>query len=573
MKNTMIIVAVSLLAVLFASAVYIFVPNNKVINAYPGKVTGLVIEGNNIETDVPVIQDNQVLLSFDTVKKYFDKDLFWDKDLKKIIITSSDKVVTMDTQKDNAEENGAVVKLKINAQMIDGKVYMPIEFLSDVYKIDVEYSKKNNLIVIDYRESIKRQGEVLRRYLGVRKEMTVKSPIFEIVKRGDKFWVFDEYENWYKVRTEDGIVGFVQKKYVKVVALISSTTSLESQTPAADLLRGKLNVAWNAVYNKPINVNSISKIEGLDVVAPTWFEVDNTSGALKSKADRNYVSWAHQNGYKVWAVLSSMKPEITSEILNDYNKRKTVIDKITNLALTYKIDGINVDFENMYLKDKDMFSQFIRELAPLLRRNGLTISVDVGVPGGSDNFSKCYDRKSLAESADYIMVMTYDQHWSSSRVSGSVAELDWVEDSIKKTLEEVPAKKLLLGLPFYMRVWKEMKEPSGDVKVIGSEVLSMEGAVKVINKNHAKVSWNEESGQFYVEYNKGKITYKMWIEDKNSINLKASLAQKYRLAGTAAWCLGFESENVWSVLDTILKKDLNYIEWKQANETKKYKFD
>ncbi|MCK9907282.1 glycosyl hydrolase family 18 protein, partial [Frankia sp. Cpl3] len=82
---------------------------------------------------------------------------------------------------------------------------------------------------------------------------------------------------------------------------------------------------------------------------------------------------------------------------------------------------------------------------------------DVTIKSSSDRWSRFYDRAALAKVVDYMMVMTYDEYWASSPVAGSVASLPWVEKGLQGVLEEVPNEKLILGVPFYTRLWKEVK--------------------------------------------------------------------------------------------------------------------
>lgn len=563
------VVLISLLILVY----YFFIPSNKVIVAYPGKVTTLVIEGNVVDSpNPPMFEDNQVLLPLDIIKKYFDESILWDEKLKKVIITTDDKVIRMNTDNLTAHINNKPTKLSVSAKDISGTVYMPIDFLEDVYRIDVNFNKDSNIVIIDYRNKIKKLAEVIQDETAVRQDMSIRSPIVKMIKKGKTLWAFDEYEKWYKVRTEDGIVGYIQKKYVKITSITSSIYTEETGEPDNDMLRGKLNVVWDPLHVKTLEMGGPPKIEGLDVISPTWFELAGDDGTVTSRADLRYVEQAKKNGYKVWALFRNgfaLEDRLkTSKVLNDSLLREEVIKKILVYAKLYKLDGINVDFENMYEKDKDMFSQFIRELAPLLREQGLVVSVDVGVPGGSEYYSLCYDRKALAKAADYIMVMTYDQHWSSSPESGSVAQYTWVEKKLQQTLKEVPPGKLLLGIPFYTREWKEINGKLVDKPT----VLSMDEAKRRVESNNAKVRWDQESGQFYAEYSKDGATFKIWIEDEKSINLKSSLAHKYNLAGVASWRKGFESKGVWAVMNTNLKKNINYLEWAQNNNNVQYKF-
>ena len=179
------------------------------------------------------------------------------------------------------------------------------------------------------------------------------------------------------------------------------------------------------------------KIPGVNVVSPTFFSLQRLGkGNLVANVGddgENYIEWAHSNGYKVWALLSndSMK-ETTSEILNDYELRKQLIENILTIVVNYDLDGINLDFENMYEADKNMYSRLVIELAPRLRDMGKVLSVDVTAPDGSPDWSLCYDRNEIANAADYIVFMGYDQNGVSSPVEGTTAGCDWVEANIEK---------------------------------------------------------------------------------------------------------------------------------------------
>ncbi|MDD4503809.1 MAG: glycosyl hydrolase family 18 protein, partial [Clostridiaceae bacterium] len=328
--------------------------------------------------------------------------------------------------------------------------------------------------------------------------------------------------------------------------------------------QGKINMTWEYVGNKNPDVSKLKSISGLDVVSPTWFKIVDKQGTVSNKADSGYVKWAHSNGHKVWALVGNgSDPDATHGFLNNTDIREKIYQQLLIYAKLYELDGINIDFENIYLKDKGMLTQFMRELTPLLKEQGLVVSIDVTFRSSSENWSMCYDRKALSDVVDYMAVMAYDQHWASSPVAGSVAELEWVEKGIRRILEEVPNEKVLLGLPFYTRVWKE-ELVDGRVKV-SSSAASMDSVEKILSEKKPEVIWDEESGQHYAEYKVGKVTHKIWIEDDKSINLKSSLVHKYDLAGAASWRKGFESEDIWAVLEDNLKVKQNYTQWANAN--------
>ena len=294
------------------------------------------------------------------------------------------------------------------------------------------------------------------------------------------------------------------------------------------------------------------KIKGVNVVSPTFFSLQKLGKgnivANVGQAGENYIQWAHNNGYKVWALLSNdgMK-ETTSEILNDYKLREKLINNIITIVMAYDLDGINLDFENMYEKDKNMYSRLVIELAPRLKELGKVLSVDVTAPDGSPEWSLCYDRNVIGEIADYIVFMGYDQNGISSPTEGTTAGCDWVEANIKKFLgqEEVAANKIILGTPFYTRVWIEENGK------LNSKVMDMKDIYSSLPAG-TKVEWDDSLKQNYAEYKKEGKTYKIWIEDNESIKCKLNLVNNYSLAGAAYWEKDRDTDDIWDIVSETL---------------------
>ena len=318
----------------------------------------------------------------------------------------------------------------------------------------------------------------------------------------------------------------------------------------------KINLAWQYLSQSTPDMSNVSKLAGLNVVSPTWFSLSSGSGDIDSIADVRYSNWAHKNDYQVWALVTNdFNKDMTSEMLANPASREIAENTLIQYAKDYKLDGINLDFENMYIKDKDLFTQFVKELYQKTKLMGITLSVDVTVIAKNSNWSESYDRKALAKVSDYIALMAYDQYWAGSPVSGSVSQLKWVEDNLKPVLLEVPKEKLLLGMPFYTRVWKEEYNANNKL-VVTSKAVSMEYAEQLVAENNAAKTWDAVSGQYYATYQKDRATYKLWLEDENSIKLRVELANKYNLAGVASWKLGFEKSKIWDVIAAALNRKI-----------------
>ena len=177
-------------------------------------------------------------------------------------------------------------------------------------------------------------------------------------------------------------------------------------------------------------------------------------------------------------------------------------------------------------------------------------SVDVTAPDGSPNWSLCYDRTLLGNTVDYVVFMAYDQYGTSSGKAGTTAGFNWVETNLKKFIENYEKKKekIILGIPFYTRLWTETAD--GDVDSIAIPMTKIEKQIP----NGVEKKWNETLQQYYVEFKSGSATKKMWIEDEKSIEAKVSLVSKYNLAGVSAWEKDMEPKNIWKIIEKELNK-------------------
>ena len=286
-----------------------------------------------------------------------------------------------------------------------------------------------------------------------------KSPILADLDREERVLILDDAGGWYRAQTVDGWIGYVEKQEAKLAEpeVIRIDRKEEKYIPWKPV-GGKINLTWEQVVSRNPDTSAIGDMPGLYVVSPTWFYLADDDGTVGNKASHSYVNWAHERGYQVWALFSNdFNPDRTRAVLSDYDKRLNVIRQLLHYAETYRLQGINIDFENVYMEDKEKLTQFVRELTPYLHEQGLVVSIDVTIRGGSPMWSLFLDRKALGETVDYMAVMTYDQHWASSPVAGSVAELGWTEKGIADIIreDEVPPSKLLLGVPFYTYIWTE----------------------------------------------------------------------------------------------------------------------
>ncbi len=526
----------------------------------------IILEDTPIKTKNPPMFFNfygDVYLPVDFVKEYIDKYIFWEESSKKLTITTENKVIKMKTDELTAYVNDKVLNLDFPIEMINNTAYLPKILLESLYdiKITCNYALDYNLVIVDYTNRPKSLATIISKKSNVRYQPNIKSPIVYDLFLDDSVYLYSESDDngWIKIRTMDGIVGYILTKDIgEVTEVPPKEKEIITQRELWKPENGKVNLVWDYVTTIASSSQS-SKLKphkGLDVLSPTWFEFADVDGNIKNTANKVYIDFAHSQGYQVWALFGNkldgaFNSKITHEILTNTDARENMIKQLLALTSMYDLDGINIDFEEVLVEDGDYFLQFIRELTPFLKEQGVIISVDVYVPR---NHTKHYQRNELAKIVDYIAVMAYDEHWSTSKISGSVASIGWVEDAIIASLEQeqIPPEKLLLGLPYYTRLWQETPNDKGGVNV-KSSAHGIEAGKKILKDKNIEPIWDEQTGQYYGEYQQGEVTYKIWLEEERSLQEKLNLVEKYNLAGIAGWQRVFTNDSIWELLYENLK--------------------
>ena len=513
--------------------------------------TQIIINNNNVTSKLKnaayINQKDVVYMSITDIKNYLDNYIYNDKENNQIITTYGEKIGVLSTTQNTININNTKLNILSGIETKNDEVYIPISLMSNVYNMEMTIIKDKKVLTMDSldRELIKMDAS---KNLKVRNKKTFFSRPVDKIKKGEKVIVIEEKDGWSKIRTTKGKIGYVKTSGLQNKVYVRNKLEKEKQ------ITGKVNMVWDyfSEYAKVPNRNGTT-IEGVNVVSPTFFHlVKNGDGKISTNIGTNgtnYISWAKQNNYKVWGMFSNNSyKDTTSKILNSYTLRTNLINSIVNLANTYNLDGINIDFENMSKSDKEMFSRFIIELKPKLQEAGKVLSVDVTAMDGGDDWSECYDRNAIGNVADYVVFMAYDQYTSNSSKAGTTAGYNWIETNIKKFIdrEEVKSEKIILAMPLYTRLWQEKNGK------LSSKTVSMKEIDNTIPSDVQK-TWNDDLKQYYVEYEKKGITYKMWIEDEASFKAKLGLVKTYNLAGVATWEKDREKEGIWSVI----KEELN----------------
>lgn len=558
-------ILVSLLVILFFSMFYMILGTNFLsLPEYEMWRQTISLEGDLEEGENYFdIENSNVYVDVSWIKNHNIADLSWDE--KNQVLTYFDgKNIYRFYKNGQAKKNKELVNFNqpivkrvgdstmISASFLETKEYHMFEYQKDL----------NRLIVYDTSslEDIKRAHKFFR----VRSSKNYFSNTVDIVAENEIYKVKSNDE-WLEIITARGIKGYINEnaldtqipfRYIRNLSKTNPPIGIESirigekEEPYQFESREEIiNMTWNHFVSKTPDTDKLKAQKGIDIISPTWFSL-NENLSIRDIGTNDYMNWAKRNGYEVWILFANgFDPKRTSKLVNDSSNREMVIENIIEKTLAYGAKGINIDFENIYYEDKDMLTQFVKELYVSAKANNLVLSMDVTFISQSENWSKCYDRKELQKYLDYMVIMAYDEYWAGRKEAGPVASIPWVDNNIQKIIEEVPNSKLILGGPFYTRLWKENLK-TGEITSSAYTMMKTDDFVK---RNNIDVVFDEKNQLDYAELIYKDVSYKIWIENFESIDKRIKIINKYDLQGFASWRKGFEKEEVWGYIHEKLK--------------------
>lgn len=523
----------AVLAVIFLNVGYVKGTND-------AKDANLVIYGDNIKTNYePFVENDGMYLSLDTISKVIDEDIYYDTIATKVIVTTDKEVVKFKIDENKVSRNFEYSDISTPAKVVNGQPYVDISLLKNEYNIKTEYNDKTNTIVIDKLST----SDIPVKYnmVNVYSDISTKSKVMDILYDDDKVTVYEDslnHNSWYKIKTDKGVVGYIVKSSINL-----QEAKEEKEDKKEDASSDKVVMFWQ--YGSSLDTLGDSKINGVNVVSPTWYDLKNSNGEITSKYNNSYYLKAKEYGYKIWPIITNgidsanYSASDTSALLNSEYNREKFIKNLRDIAKKDNLDGINIDFESLKDEDRNIFTEFIRELVPILRNEGVTVSLDT-------YFVRYLDRERIGKVVDYLVLMGYDQKGAWSNETGSIASVKVVEEQINSMINDskIDSNKIILGVPFYTRLWIEKNATEKPT----SNVYSIQESLNYVKENNITTVWDEDAGQNYAEMKKGELTYKLWLEDKDSIKRKCEVVKKYNLAGVSGWRKGLETKDIWPVI-------------------------
>lgn len=562
---------VVVVGIIIAVMLSINVPGKKEADLYSllgimegGKEAAIYLQDELVESK-GYVENDAYYFELGFLQESFDEKFYWDGRENVLIYTTPTEVIKANV----GSTDYYISKQKYSFDQIivktDGtNVYVSVAFAKLYADFQYEiYSDPNRIVVKNQWGTITNAD--VSRDTQIRTEMDIKSDIICQLSKGGTVRVIEQYGKWSKVQSKDGYIGYVQNKCLGKSSSSELTNDYTAPEYTSLTKDYTIEMVWHQVTNMDANgylVDMTSSSKGITTVSPTWFSLCDTEGNFSSLSSSSYINLAHHIGYEVWALIDDFGTDgngdhYVNQVLPYTSKRENLINQLIAEAIQYGIDGINIDFEYVSLDAAEDYIQFLRELSVKCRVNGIVLSVDNYVPA---DYNLYYDRTEQGILADYVIIMGYDEYNSSSKEAGPVASKKFVENGIVDTLLEVPADKVILGVPFYSRVWEETPEEYAEE---GAEIIedslrgnyalysyadTMEGIADTIEVIGGSKFWMEEAGYNYVEYEGGNSTYRIWVEDEQSLEVKMKLMQQYELAGVSCWALGQEKNSIWDII-------------------------
>ncbi|QSX07099.1 hypothetical protein JYG23_07080 [Sedimentibacter sp. zth1] len=527
-----ILIVLSILIILGVVFIINSINDNEIIQQ-----ANLYIENGIYNYDDLLLSDDKMYISMDCIKANDLLDLHWDKDYNKLSIFKNYNNITISYNNDNATYIDCLYLTEDVLKVFNDTLYLNATFLKNnlINSMFVDNNSKNIII-----SNIEKQ---YRAKIKTSLKFWTSSDNSEeyTIKRNDIFYIYDkQISNMLLCRNTNGNIGYVLKKNIVPYITIEETTYTKPHR------KESITMSWDLVNKKISNFVEFDIPQVIDVLAPTWYELVDNEDYFLDYSNVEYTSYVQSTGKKLWATFNNnFDKELTSKLLNNAYKRSKIVDKVIQITKEKGYNGINIDFENVYLKDKDVYSAFIKELYCKCLTEKITLSVDVAVLSSSETWSMFLDRKAIGEYSDYVVLMAYDQNVSG--VSGSVGSIPWIEYGVENLLESVNDGKVILAVPFYTRLWEESMED--DALVVKSTSLKISTAEKLLDELGIELSYDVTTGQNYGEKMIDGVRCRVWNEDETSLSNRMEIVKKYNLVGKGVWAFNFGTEEMWQSLE------------------------
>lgn len=286
----------------------------------------------------------------------------------------------------------------------------------------------------------------------------------------------------------------------------------------------------------------------LDEIA--FFQIPiQSNGELADHPSRKLINEAHRKGVKAYVTITNLtsagqfSTSLITQLVRNPVFSSRVLQNIRNLLSTYRLDGVNFDLEKAAAQDRSLYSQLIYNWTVQLKQDNYRVTLDAPAKTADDPtdiWKGAFDYRALGQIVDEIVLMTYEEHWPGSP-PGSVASLPWVNQVLDYALANIPAQKIIMGVPLYGYDW---------VQGNGAKVISYRRATELAQRMGAPLQWDAQQHSTFFRYTSEGKQHTVYFEDVRSLKEKLDLAIRRGIKGVALWEMNLSYPELWTTLQT-----------------------
>ncbi|MHB8919070.1 MAG: glycosyl hydrolase family 18 protein [Desulfocucumaceae bacterium] len=300
-------------------------------------------------------------------------------------------------------------------------------------------------------------------------------------------------------------------------------------------------LSYNSLLNSNYPVNQVAMFD---------FCMDG-KGNLTGKASSEGIALARKKGARTLMVVHNFsngtfdKWSVYSSLSNKAYRNK-LVNNIIEQVVKNGYDGVNIDFEGIPASLRGHFNSFLEQLAGSLKPKSklLTLAVPAKTRDEVTGWSGAYDYRTIGRLADYVVIMTYDEHWGGGS-PGPVASLPWVTRVLDYTTSVMPPQKVLMGLACYGYDWPANQK---------GKAVKWNNIPSLTARYGNNVMWDNTNSVPYLIYWQNAVKHQVWFENRYSLAIKLEMAKNYGLGGVAFWRMGFEDASFWNTLAQKLRR-------------------
>lgn len=344
---------------------------------------------------------------------------------------------------------------------------------------------------------------------------------------------------------------FFHGRKIRMVKLIFGT-ALAISIPFTQMVKAQEKYSMTYLsygsYQTQLEYVAISN-QSFSVISPSYFNIASDGTLKMDEISQSYVNAMHERNVRIVPFLSNHWDKASGNLALD--RVESLADEVADAVIDNHLDGVNVDIENVSHQYRDKYTALVRLLRQKLpKEKEVSVAVAANPYGWTLGWHGSYDYKELAKYADHLFIMAYDEHFNGGE-AGPVASISFVEKSIQYALKFVPKEKIVLGVPFFGRIWSD----DGNMKGVGitnrqiAAAIEKTGGTNIVDPDFKSVKARicvTDQDSVVVNGNKLKSgNYTIWYDNSDTLKYKLSLVDKYGLKGAGSWSVGQETRDVW----------------------------